>query len=542
MALRWQRRHTFAVLAGVGIACLVLWARRCGSVYEVSNDPGVPERPGEIGVRSLLEEMVDLTRLTELPRAPFTAHLASSYDRRSTSPSDPEGWFANDDWASLARPNYVRVEEQAGRREYVLLDTHEPGVLTRLWSATPTGVLRIYLDGNALPVIAEPLALLLSGGGTIPAPFAYEAARGYNAYFPIPYRKSCKVTVDDIVAADPFNGAPLEKFYYQIDYRSYASDQASNIRSFLRSDIARVDASLQRAAEVLAAPERSYAPRPERARVAFERDGDDLTATVTRDGGVVRELSLRATDTSDAVLHAARLEIEVDGESAVSAPLGDFFGSAPGVSDFDTLPLSVSTTGALTSRWPMPFAHEIVLRVRHAPQVAGELSVEPYAFGPRSLYFHARYRPEQQVTTQPPRDLRLADIQGQGLFVGTVFNLENPSDKWWGEGDEKMYVDGETFPSLFGTGTEDYFGYAWCTPEQFARPYHAETRAGSGGYSGRFSVNRFHVFDAIPFTKTFRFDLELWHWDRARVTWSNAVYYYARPSATDDLKAAATEP
>jgi len=533
MAFRWHRRHTFAALAGVAATGALLWAQRRDKVAEVSRDPGAPERPGEIGLRALLEEMGDLTRLTELPRAPFTAHLASSYDRRSTSPSDPGNWFANDDWASRERPNYVRLEEHAGRREYVLLDTHEPGALTRIWSATPTGVLRIYLDDNPVPVIAESLVLLLTGGGTIPAPFAYEAARGYSAYFPIPYRKSCKVTVDDIVAADPFIGGPLEKFYYQIDYRSYAPDQAPNIRSFLASDLARVDATLQRTAALLAAPAHSYAPGPNRARVGFERAGDDLVATVTRDGGVVRELSFRAADTSSAALKTARLEIEVDGERSVSTPLGDFFGTSPGVVDFETLPLSVSANGSLTSRWPMPFAHQLVLRVRHAPQISGELSVEPYAFGPTSLYFHAHYGPEQQVSSQPPRDLELANIRGQGLFVGTVFNLDNPNEKWWGEGDDKMYVDGESFPSLFGTGTEDYFGYAWCTPEPFARPYHAQTRAGGGGFAGHFSVNRFHVFDAIPFSKSFRFDLELWHWAATRVTWSSTLYYYARPGATD---------
>ena len=56
--------------------------------------------------------------------------------------------------------------------------------------------------------------------------------------------------------------------------------------------------------------------------------------------------------------------------------------------------------------------------------------------------------------------------------------MENPPGAaWWGEGDEKIYVDGEAFPSLFGTGTEDYFGYAWSTTETFAHAYHAQTRA-----------------------------------------------------------------
>ena len=80
--------------------------------------------------------------------------------------------------------------------------------------------------------------------------------------------------------------------------------------------------------------------------------------------------------------------------------------------------------------------------------------------------------------TRPFRDWHLARIEGQGQLVGTLLNVENPPGAaWWGEGDEKIYVDGERFPSLFGTGTEDYFGYAWSTPERFAHAYHAQTRA-----------------------------------------------------------------
>ena len=68
------------------------------------------------------------------------------------------------------------------------------------------------------------------------------------------------------------------------------------------------------------------------------------------------------------------------------------------------------------------------------------------------------------LPTRPFRDWHVAGIQGQGHLVGTVLDVENPpAAAWWGEGDEKIYVDGEAFPSLFGTGTEDYFGYAWST-------------------------------------------------------------------------------
>src|SRR5688572_10750748 len=179
--------------------------------------------------------MTDLERLARLPDPPFVARMASSYDRRSVSAEDSEGWYANDDWASEERPNYVALEESWGQREYVLLDTKGPGAIVRIWSATPTGTLRIYLDGDEEPVIEEPLLELLSGQGSIPAPFAHVVGAGYNLYFPLPFRERCKITIDDIVATDPFRGGPLAKFYYQINYRKYASDVAARVRTFRRA-------------------------------------------------------------------------------------------------------------------------------------------------------------------------------------------------------------------------------------------------------------------------------------------------------------------
>jgi len=70
-----------------------------------------------------------------------------------------------------------------------------------------------------------------------------------------------------------------------------------------------------------------------------------------------------------------------------------------------------------------------------------------------------------------------------------------------GEGDEKIYVDGETFPSHFGTGSEDYYGYAWGSTEVFTHAYHNQPRCDDPKNYGNTSVNRFHVIDDIPLTK-----------------------------------------
>ena len=115
--------------------------------------------------------------------------------------------------------------------------------------------------------------------------------------------------------------------------------------------------------------------------------------------------------------------------------------------------------------------------------------------------------------------------------------MSSPGDYWWGEGDEKFFVDDEKMPSWFGTGSEDYFGYAWSDPRPFQHPYHNQTRADGPGNFGHASVNRFHVLDNIPFTKAFTFDMEFWHWTpNTQVPYAATSYWYARPGATDDFK------
>ena len=176
--------------------------------------------PGEISVLTLLHEMVDLDHLARLPGARFAAGQAASTDRRSKRPTDADGWFANDDFVTDSEANLVRVETAPdGGKRYVLLDAAGPGAVVRIWSANPTGTLRIYVDGDARPALEAPMAALLSGAvSPFVAPFGQITARGYSLYFPIPYRSHCVVTVDSIVSPDPFNGRPTAKLYYQIGY------------------------------------------------------------------------------------------------------------------------------------------------------------------------------------------------------------------------------------------------------------------------------------------------------------------------------------
>lgn len=194
----------------------------------------------------------------------------------------------------------------------------------------------------------------------------------------------------------------------------------------------------------------------------------------------------------------------------------------------------------------MPFKDlasiDLVNTTKEDVRISGFIGVTDYQWTDASMHFHAKWRVQWDVPTRPMIDWNYLTAQGKGVFAGVSFTIDNPVKDWWGEGDEKIYVDGEKFPSHFGTGTEDYYGYAWCWPGLFNHAYHAQPRCDGPGNYGRTSVNRFHIIDRIPFTKDFLFDMELWHWNQScKVNMGVTAYWYARPGATDTFKSIKAE-
>ncbi len=479
-----------------------------------------------VSLKGLLPEMTDLGRMAEFPSPPYTCRQFSSWDRASKSPT--QNWFANGDCGQ-----YLRVEDREGRKEYVMMDAEGPGAIVRIWSANPDGVLRIYIDGAEKPAIEAPMKEVL--GGKYPGlakPIAGERSRGWNLYLPIPYAKACKVTSDK------------GKFYYHVNYRTYPA--GTKAASFTADQAAAAEAELKALAERLAAPGDLNAPPAGAETKAFDASvAPGASAVIGSFSGAkaVRRFRLQWAPTGDRdepALRAAVLSMAFDGDPAVEAPLGDFFGAAPGINPFESLPLSISKDGAMTCRWVMPFRQSAEIKVRNLGKAAvslkGEIAVAPYAWTDATMRFHAKWRIDHDVPTDPKIDWNYMTAKGQGVFAGASFSIDNPVKDWWGEGDEKIYVDGETFPSHFGTGTEDYFGYAWCFPGLFTHAYHNQPRCDGPGNFGRTSVSRFHILDRIPFMKDFRFDMEIWHWKKCKVNAAVIDYWYAKPGASDGFK------
>jgi hypothetical protein len=354
------------------------------------------------------------------------------------------------------------------------------------------------------------------------------------------------VTLDSIVSPDPFNGRPTAKVYYQIGTRRYRPEAAKDVRPYAPAEVDRAAGAIGRVAAVLRDGLPAPAPRPGRttvdvAPVTVDREHPSVTVIpAPRGGGRVTELRLATTDRLPDRLRATTLRLAFDGVETVAAPLVAFFGTGPEIVPYRSLPLVIEPDGTLVCRFPMPFRDRAVVTVARSAagsaELRGRVTVDAAPFDGETLLFHTSWRPREVMRTRPMRDWHIGTLEGTGQQVGTLLDVENPpGTSWWGEGDEKLYVDGEAFPSLFGTGTEDYFGFAWSTPETFAHAYHAQTRAPGDGFGGLFSMNRFLVVDPVPFSRSLRFDLEIWHWSDTAIAADALLYWYARPGARDDV-------
>jgi hypothetical protein len=269
-----------------------------------------------------------------------------------------------------------------------------------------------------------------------------------------------------------------------------------------------------------------------------------------RGASSIRRMRLHApaaADRDDAALRRCVLTVACDGETTIAAPLLDFFGSAPGINPYQGLPMGVAMDGWLESRWVMPFRTAATVTIANhgtsAIRLRGEIATAEYAWGPATMLFHAKWRHQLDVPTVPARVWNYLTATGRGVFVGSAFSISNPLQAWWGEGAERIVIDGEAAPSLFGTGSDDYYGFGFCSPALFAHPYHGQTRCDGPGSFGRTSLYRFTILDRIPFTTSFRFDMELMHWKDCLVDLEVTDYWYARPGSSDGFSPlAAGEP
>jgi hypothetical protein len=250
-------------------------------------------------------------------------------------------------------------------------------------------------------------------------------------------------------------------------------------------------------------------------------------------------------------------------EPAIEVPLGDFFGQGwCSFAQLSSAVIAANPHGGFNSYWPMPFLSAGRLTLENLSpepaivyyQVTYETGGDVEGLGYLHAQFH-RSNPLPAATTHPIVDT----VQGAGKYVGAYLAWGVNRPGWWGEGEVKIYLDGDDrWPTICGTGTEDYFGGAWnfdvpgngytayTTPylglHQILRPdglYHSQQR---------FGMYRWHLADPVHFHSDLRVDIQALGWkSRGRYQVlqddiaSTALFYLDRPHATRPVLPSADE-
>jgi len=516
------------------------------SVYETNEESEMVD----ISYTDIVERMISPEMLS-MDSSGETTGMFSSYDRTSQySDGEYSGWRANNDGG-----NVIGTTEDGGQ---LLADITGGGYISRIWSATSgPGHVKVIVDGEV--VIDLPFTDYFNCNSE---PFNYknlvyeDAARGKNNYIPISFSQSCKV-----VAYGGFGDTGWGK-YYHINYTVFpegtrVESMPVELSALQKEALSKVDKFF----------DESIGTNP-----LGHADADFETFTVSKStpfvktlvgegaiSGLLARVELpKAVKTNEIeainALKDLRIRIYWDGSEKplVDAPLGDFFANGYGYDYVKTLLVGVREDNTLYNYYYMPYLESAKIEIfTVGEEYSVSLSVntvENTIPEDKMLYFGAQfdlgnYHEDAMtdgvydINASRNPDYRFLSIDGKGKFVGLNLHLykaidgadpiSNPGQYWWGEGDEKFFVDGEDFPSWYGTGTEDFFGYAWGDSAAFTKAYHAQSYCygGLNGIGNRMQT-RILLGDSVAFDESFEGYLEKYYRDDY-VRYGFTSYFYA---------------
>jgi hypothetical protein len=277
--------------------------------------------------------------------------------------------------------------------------------------------------------------------------------------------------------------------------------------------------------------------------------GDTITVLDEAGPGQISHIWFTIADREDMHLKKIVLRMYWDGENtpSVEAPIGAFFGLGNGEYFlYTSAPLSVGADKALNCFFPMPFRRHARITVTNEGQerinsLYWNIDWRQYAspLPADTLYFHAQYRqaapnvaiPDAKTNLDGKDNYVWMEAKGRGQFAGVTMSVVENADRWWGEGDDMFFVDGEKLPSINGTGTEDYFLGAWdFGGKPFAYPLFGAPVVGAEKKDSKWSLYRFHLDSPITFQKSLRATIEHGHAnDRGDNFYSVAYWYQTEP-------------
>ncbi|MDR0794039.1 MAG: DUF2961 domain-containing protein, partial [Chitinophagaceae bacterium] len=240
-------------------------------------------------------------------------------------------------------------------------------------------------------------------------------------------------------------------------------------------------------------------------------------------------------------------------------PVGAFFGMAWNrYAPLSSLAVTVNPGSAFNCYWKMPFRKKCKITMQnideHQMSLYYQIDYTLTKVGDDEGYFHAQYRRSNPDSTSLHT---IAEIKGKGQYVGTFMGITPKNNGWWGEGEIKFFMDGDTqYPTIAGTGTEDYFcgsydfdtrtknayGVETSGYTEFCTPYSGlhQVIRGDGHYDvqQRFGLYRWHIMDPIRFQKDLKVTIQDlgWHSEGRYLAQKSdiitvAYWYQAEPHA-----------
>jgi hypothetical protein len=213
---------------------------------------------------------------------------------------------------------------------------------------------------------------------------------------------------------------------------------------------------------------------------------------------------------------------------SVETPLDDFFAKGWGkFRQISSLAVCVNPKGGLNCYWPMPFRRSCRMTITYLGDKEAtlyyQINYTLMEVPEEAAYFHAQFRRSNPLPYGEVYTL-LDGVTGRGHYAGTALLWGSSNHGWWGEGEIKFYLDGDgEFPTICGTGTEDYFGGAWNFDvgaenggyREFSTPYsgfHIFPPNGLYDSQTRFSMYRWHIMDPVRFERDLRVTIQALGW------------------------------
>ncbi len=385
----------------------------------------------------------------------------------------------------------------------ILSDIRGPGCIYRFWSANAAGHLSIFFDGETKPTIDCPMQdLFLGKVSPFIAPIVGHKSGGWFSFFPMPFQKSCRIEV-----TDPGG------MYYHVQYQLYPDN--AQIKTFTRDlssdDKQALDTIVKQWNHLGDDPvDPDSTNRSLKGKFALKAGKSKSFANI-KGAGEVQMLNIKMSPADRLSLRQTVLRVYWDNSKkpAIEAPVGDFFGVGFGDQRYKSLPAAMTDAGYVCY-WPMPFG-------KHAKFELANMGAEPIKGVEWSInytklkkplqdvgYFHAQWHRQTTVTGEY---FHILQTNGRGLYVGEHTDMQGDRGIGFLEGDEMLYTDGEAFPSIHGTGTEDFYTGGWYFDEgPFNSAYHGCT-VKSDGFS-RVSAYRYQIQDCVPFQHDLKVDIE----------------------------------